>query len=136
MISANSAASMIDCSRGPPPLPRTELMYAKARSDGSRTSSVPTTTTPHICGPRARNGSPNPRRSYHRQVYGCFFKDSAGMQMLDTIGVENVLSRPTTRTATAPSSSRWLTPCSAISTPTSSTNWPATAYSLFDLPFE
>ncbi|MEM8707639.1 MAG: amidohydrolase family protein, partial [Actinomycetota bacterium] len=28
---------------------------------------------------------------YHRQVYSCFFKDSAGMKLLDEVGVDNVL---------------------------------------------
>ena len=28
---------------------------------------------------------------YHRQIYSCFFKDTAGMKLLDEVGVDNVL---------------------------------------------
>jgi len=32
-----------------------------------------------------------PSTYYYRQVYSCFFKDSAGLALLDKIGVDNVL---------------------------------------------
>jgi predicted TIM-barrel fold metal-dependent hydrolase len=32
-----------------------------------------------------------PSYYYHRQIYSCFFKDSAGMKLLDEVGVDNVL---------------------------------------------
>ena len=35
--------------------------------------------------------SEKPSYYYYRQVYSCLFKDSAGMKLLDEVGVDNVL---------------------------------------------
>ena len=32
-----------------------------------------------------------PSHYYYRQVYSCFFKDAAGMKLLDEVGIDNVL---------------------------------------------
>ena len=32
-----------------------------------------------------------PSYYYHRQIFSCFFKDTAGMKLLDEVGVDNVL---------------------------------------------
>ena len=62
---------------------------------------------------------------YHRQIYSCFFKDTAGMKLLDEVGVDNVLfetdyphSDGTFRIRV-----RLLIDSSGTSTKRSSTNW-------------
>ena len=64
-----------------------------------------------------------PSYYYHRQIYSCFFKDTAGMKLLDEVGVDNVLFETdyphSDGTFLAPK--RLLTNCSATLSPRSCT---------------
>ncbi len=95
MISANSAASMIDFlfSGVLHRYPRLKLMYAESqigwipyyleRADDNYTT--------HMWA-QGEERLPNPPSYYYRrQIYSCFFKDSTGMKLLDEVGVDNVL---------------------------------------------
>ena len=95
MISANSAASMIDFlfSGVLHRFPNLKLMYAESqigwipyyleRADDNYTT--------HMWAQGEERLPEPPSFYYHRQIYSCFFKDSAGMKLLDEVGVDNVL---------------------------------------------
>ncbi|MEZ5166861.1 MAG: amidohydrolase family protein [Acidimicrobiales bacterium] len=42
-------------------------------------------------GTQGEERLPEPPSYYRRQIYSCFFKDSAGMKLLDDVGIDNVL---------------------------------------------
>ncbi|MEM9202013.1 MAG: amidohydrolase family protein [Actinomycetota bacterium] len=95
MISANSAASMIDFlfSGVLHRFPTLKLMYAESqigwipyyleRADDNYTT--------HLWAQGEERLPEPPSFYYHRQIYSCFFKDTAGMKLLDEVGVDNVL---------------------------------------------
>ena len=94
MISANSAASMVDFlfSGVLHRYPTLKLMYAESqigwipyfieRADENYTT--------HQWAQGAERLPEKPSFYYYRQIYSCFFNDSAGMKMLDEVGVDNV----------------------------------------------
>ena len=95
MISANSAASMIDFlfSGVLVRYPNLKLMYAESQNgwipyyleradDNYKT---------HMWAQGEERLPEPPSYYYHRQIYSCFFKDTAGMKLLDEVGVDNVL---------------------------------------------
>ncbi|MEC7373919.1 MAG: amidohydrolase family protein, partial [Actinomycetota bacterium] len=95
MISANSAASMIDFlfSGVLVRYPNLKLMYAESqigwipyyleRADDNYKT--------HMWAQGEERLPEPPSYYYHRQIYSCFFKDTAGMKLLDEVGVDNVL---------------------------------------------
>ena len=95
MISANSAASMIDFlfSGVLVRYPNLKLMYAESqigwipyyleRADDNYKTHMRAQGEERLPEP--------PSYYYHRQIYSCFFKDTAGMKLLDEVGVDNVL---------------------------------------------
>ena len=95
LISANSAASMIDFLFSGVLVrhPNLQLMYAESqigwipyyleRADDNYKT--------HMWAQGEDRLPEPPSTYYYRQVYSCFFKDSAGMKMLDEVGVDNVL---------------------------------------------
>ncbi len=95
MIAANSAASMIDWlfSGKLAQFPNLNLLYAECqigwipyfveRADD-------TWETHQWAQGEARSVEP-PSFYYHRQVHSCFFKDSVGVELLDKVGVDNVM---------------------------------------------
>jgi predicted TIM-barrel fold metal-dependent hydrolase len=95
MISANSAASMIDFLFSGVLIryPKLQLLYAESqigwipyyleRADDSYVT--------HRWAQGETRLPEKPSYYYYRQVYSCFFKDTAGMKLLDEVGVDNVL---------------------------------------------
>ena len=95
MISANSAASMMDFlfSGVLVRYPELKLMYAESqigwipyyleRADDNYVT--------HQWAQADFRLPEKPSFYYYRQVYSCFFKDAAGMKLLDEVGVDNVL---------------------------------------------
>ena len=96
MIFTNSAASMLDfLMSGVLGASRTSSCSTpSARSAGSPTcSSGPTTCGAPTCG-RTRTPHPELPSTYYRdRVLSCFFKDTVGVDLLDRIGVDQVLLR-------------------------------------------
>jgi predicted TIM-barrel fold metal-dependent hydrolase len=95
MISANSAASMIDFLFSGVLIryPKLELLYAESQigwipyyleraDDNWRTH--------QWAQDESRLPEP-PSYYYYRQVYSCFFKDSVGIDLLDRVGIDNVM---------------------------------------------
>ena len=95
MIAANSAASMIDWlfSGKLAQFPDLKLLYAECqigwipyfveRADD-------TWETHQWAQGEARSAEP-PSFYYHRQIHSCFFKDTVGVELLDKVGVDNVM---------------------------------------------
>jgi predicted TIM-barrel fold metal-dependent hydrolase len=95
MIAANSAASMIDWlfSGKLAQFPNLNLLYAECqigwipyfveRADD-------TWETHQWAQGEARSAEP-PSTYYHRQIHSCFFKDTVGVELLDKVGVDNVM---------------------------------------------
>ena len=95
MIAANSAASMIDWlfSGKLEQFPNLNLLYAECqigwipyfveRADD-------TWETHQWAQGEARSAEP-PSTYYHRQIHSCFFKDTVGVELLDRVGVDNVM---------------------------------------------
>ncbi|NNE72554.1 MAG: amidohydrolase [Acidimicrobiales bacterium] len=95
LISANSAASMIDFLFSGVLVrhPELKLMYAESqigwipyyleRADDNYVT--------HQWAQGEERLPEKPSFYYHRQIYSCFFKDSAGMKLLDDVGIDNVL---------------------------------------------
>ena len=95
MIAANSAASMIDWlfSGKLAQFPDLNLLYAECqigwipyfveRADD-------TWETHQWAQGEARTSEP-PSTYYHRQIHSCFFKDTVGVQLLDKVGLDNVM---------------------------------------------
>jgi len=94
LISANSAASMIDFlfSGVLARHPGLNLMYAESqigwipyfleRADDSYRT--------HLWAQGEKRLAEPPSHYYRRQIFSCFFKDRAGMKLLDEVGVDNV----------------------------------------------
>ncbi len=95
MIAANSAASMIDWlfSGKLAEFPKLDLLYAECqigwipyfveRADD-------TWETHQWAQGESRTAEP-PSVYYHRQIHSCFFKDTVGVELLDRVGVDNVM---------------------------------------------
>ena len=95
MISANSAASMIDFlfSGVLVRYPNLKLMYAESQIGWipyylERADDIFMT---HMWAQGEERLPEPPSYYYHRQIFSCFFKDTAGMKLLDEVGVDNVL---------------------------------------------
>ena len=95
LIFCNSAASLVDFlySGVLHRYPDLKLMYAEAQIGWipyalERADDVWVT---HAGWSGAKNNIPEPPSFYYyRQVYGCFFKDSVGMDLLDRVGIDNI----------------------------------------------
>ena len=131
LIFCNSAASMVDFlfSGVLQRYPDLKLMYAEAQIGWipyalERADDVWVT---HQGWSNARKHiSEPPSFYYYRQVYGCFFKDSVGIDLLDRVGVDNITFETDypMPTAPGPTPTRWPPACSATSTPKWSTRSP------------
>ena len=64
-----------------------------ARSGGSPTSSnAPTTTWQTHQWAQGEERLPKPPSEYYRQsVYSCFFKDAVGVELIDKVGIDQVM---------------------------------------------
>jgi predicted TIM-barrel fold metal-dependent hydrolase len=95
IIFGNSAASMTDFlfSGVPARHPNLKLMYAECQIGWipyllERADDVWHT---HRGWARGQENCPEPPSTYYyRQMYGCFFKDEVGIELLDRVGIDNI----------------------------------------------
>jgi len=96
IIFGNSVASMATtcCRAVLHRMPTLKLMYAECQiALDSRTCSSGSTTsgTPTGLEQLAVRLPELPSSYYYRQMYACFFKDAVGVQLLDKVGMDNIL---------------------------------------------
>jgi predicted TIM-barrel fold metal-dependent hydrolase len=95
MIAANSAASMIDWlfSGKLAQFPNLNLLYAECQIGWIPyfVERADDTWETHQWAQGESRTSEPPSTYYHRQIHSCFFKDTVGVELLDKVGLDNVM---------------------------------------------
>ena len=95
MIAANSAASMIDWlfSGKLAQFPNLNLLYAECQIGWIPyfVERADDTWETHLWAQGEDRTPEPPSLYYHRQVHSCFFKDTVGVELLDKVGIDNVM---------------------------------------------